>query len=340
MQPHIGQFTTYLIDLDGVVYRGDNLLPGAKEFVNWLNHNHKKYLFLTNNSYASTSQVVTKLTRLGIATDTSHVLVAAQAAITYIARCFPNAHIYVVGEQPLIDLVRANGLHVANTGSGQAQDVNTRSNQAQDVNTRSNQAQDVNTHSNQAQTIHTRNDQDQVAYIRNSQAQDANTRCGHDQDTNTHSHKVDVVLVGLDRMFDYKKLTEAVRAVRAGATFIAINRDALLPIENGLIPGCGTMTAAIEAGSGITPQVIGKPQPTLLQEAMSLLDSRPEETIMIGDGLEIDILAGKAAGTHTLLVLSGKDSRESLKSIGIVPDYVHDNLAAVLQEISNSSQAC
>lgn len=276
MLPQIGHFTTYLIDLDGVVYRGEDLISGAKEFVDWLNNNHKKYLFLTNNSFANQAQVVTKLTRLGIATDESHVLVASQAAVSNIAHRFPGAHVYVIGEQPLFDLVCANGLQVANISSNQAQIAN------------------------------------------------------------SSSQKADVVLVGLDRTFDYKKLTEAILTVRAGAAFIAINRDSLLPVENGFIAGCGTMVAAIEAGSGITPEVIGKPQPILLQEAMSLLSSQPEETVMIGDGLESDILAGKAARTHTLLVLSGKDSHESLKRASIVPDFVYPSLATVMQEISNN----
>jgi len=268
MLPQIVQFTTYLIDLDGVIYRGEELIPGAKDFVDWLNSNHKKYLFLTNNSFASEAQVVTKLTRLGIPTDMSHILGAAQAAVIHIAHRFPGAHVYVIGEQPLVDLVRANGLQIANTSS----------------------------------------------------------------------HKADVVLVGLDRSFDYKKLTEAVLAVRAGATFIAINRDSILPVEGGFIAGCGTMVAAIEAGSGVTPEVTGKPEPMLLQEAMSLLGSRPEETVMIGDGLDTDILAGKAAGTYTLLVLSGKDSHESLKKTGITPDYVYENLAAVIKQIEIDRQ--
>lgn len=275
MLPQIGQFTTYLIDLDGVVYRGEDLIPGAKEFVDWLNNNHKKYLFLTNNSFASQAQVVTKLTRLGIATDEFHVLVAAQAAVTNIAHRFPGARVYVIGEQALFDLVCANGLQVANASSDQAPAAN-----------RSRQ-------------------------------------------------KADVVLVGLDRTFDYQKLTGAILAVRSGATFIAVNRNSLLPVENGFIAGCGTIVAAIEAGSEITPEVVGKPQPILLQEAMSLLGSRPEETVMIGDGLESDILAGKAARTHTLLVLSGKDSHESLKRASIVPDFVYTSLATVMQEIAH-----
>ena len=257
-------YTTYLIDLDGVVYRGNELLPGAKEFVAWLETNHKKYLFLTNNSFASETQVLEKLARLGITTDASHVLGAGQAAVQNIARRFPGALVYVVGEQPLIDLVQEHHLRVA------------------------------------------------------------------DGSTQTAS----VVLVGLDRRFDYKKLTRAVLAVRAGAPFFAINRDALLPVAGSFVPGCGTMVAAIEAGSQVKPEVIGKPRPTLLQEAMRLLDSQPDETVMIGDGLDIDILGGKAAGTHTLLVLSGKDTRESLAKSSIKPDHVYENLAAVMKDLT------
>lgn len=256
-------FTTYLIDLDGVVYRGEELVPGAKEFISWLDATHKKYLFLTNNSFASDAQVLAKLIRLGIRVDATHVLSAAQAAVQNIARRFPAATVCVVGETPLFELVRTHGLKTADP---------------------------------QAQTA-------------------------------------DVVLVGLDRNFNYQTLTNAILAIRAGATFITINRDPLLPIAAGFIPGCGTMAAAIEAGSQVQPEVIGKPQPMLLQEAMRLLDSRPDETVMIGDGLEIDILAGKAAHTHTLLVLSGKDTSVSLARSTIKPDYVYENLAAVMREI-------
>lgn len=260
-------FTTYLIDLDGVVYRGETLVEGAQAFIAWLHATNKKYLFPTNNSFASETQVLEKLARLGIHTDASHVLGAAQAAVQNIARRFPGASVYVVGEQPLIELVQAHELRVV------------------------------------------------------------------DQDT----HKADLVLVGLDRTFNYQKLTNAILTIKAGATFITINRDPLLPVAGGYQAGCGTMAAAIEAGCGVTPEVIGKPQPGLLQEAMRLLGSTPEETVMIGDTLPVDIVAGKAAGTHTLLVLSGNDSRASLARSSIQPDYVYTNLAAVLADISQDN---
>src|SRR5579863_4790413 len=106
-------YTTYLIDLDGVIYRGNELLPGAKEFISWLETHGKKYLFLTNNSFASEEQVLEKLARLGIVSDTAHMLSAGQAAVQNIARRFPEAMVYLIGEAPLRDLLEAYKLRVA-----------------------------------------------------------------------------------------------------------------------------------------------------------------------------------------------------------------------------------
>ncbi|HLI06850.1 MAG TPA: HAD-IIA family hydrolase [Ktedonobacteraceae bacterium] len=256
-------FTTYLIDLDGVIYRGNTLLPGAKAFINWLDEHHKKYLFLTNNSFASEEEILDKLKNLGIFTDAQHMLSAGEAAVQNIARRFPGASVYLVGEQPMLNLLHAYSLNVAPLDAPGA----------------------------------------------------------------------DVVLVGLDRQFDYEKLKGAVRAVRGGAAFIAINRDPLLPVVGDLIPGCGAMVAAIEASSDRSPEVVGKPQPMLLQEAMRILHSQPEETVMIGDSLDVDIAGGIAAGTRTLLVLSGRSSRADLRTTPFKPDYVYPDIAAVVAEL-------
>ncbi len=264
MLPPLQQLTTYLIDLDGVIYRGETLIPGAKEFIQWLDDKDKKYLFLTNNSFASEQQVVDKLARLGIATNQAHVLGAAQAAVQNIAHRLPNAKVYIVGESPLSDMVRSYGLKVANPDW-------------------------------------------QVA---------------------------DAVLVGLDRSFDYKKLNDAVQALKKGAVFIAINRDPLLPIAGSLVAGCGAMVAAIEASSEVVPEIIGKPEPALLQEAMLRLQSSAAETVMIGDNLGVDIKAGIAAGTHTMLVFSGKDTPASLAKSSIQPEYIYADLAAFMQELA------
>jgi HAD superfamily hydrolase (TIGR01450 family) len=129
-------------------------------------------------------------------------------------------------------------------------------------------------------------------------------------------------------------MTHAMHAVRSGALFVTINRDPVLPIAGGFIPGCGALAAAIETASGVKPEVVGKPEPMLLQEAMHMLSSKPDETVMIGDGLQVDILAGHNAGTHTLLVLSGSSSREDLEKSSIKPDHVYEDLADLMKELT------
>src|SRR5436309_13384700 len=106
-------YIAYLIDLDGVIYRGNELLHGAKEFISWLETHHKKYLFLTNNSFATATQIRAKLERLGIATDNAHLLTAGQAAVQNIARRIPQGFVYIEGYQPLIELVRSYGMKTA-----------------------------------------------------------------------------------------------------------------------------------------------------------------------------------------------------------------------------------
>ncbi len=131
-----------------------------------------------------------------------------------------------------------------------------------------------------------------------------------------------------------RQITRNTFSVRSGALFVTINRDPVLPIAGGFIPGCGALAAAIEVASGVTPEVVGKPEPMLLKEAMHMLDSQPSETVMIGDGLQVDILAGQNAGTRTLLVLSGSSSREDLEKSTIKPDHVYENLADLMKELT------
>lgn len=142
-----------------------------------------------------------------------------------------------------------------------------------------------------------------------------------------------LVLVGLDRSFDYQKMTNAADAIREGTLFVTINRDPVLPVSGGFLPSCGSLAAALETASGVSPEVVGKPEPMLLLEAMKMLGSEPEETVMVGDGQAIDILAGQRAGTHTLLVLSGSTSREDLEQSSLKPDHVYLDLADVMKSL-------
>jgi len=124
---------------------------------------------------------------------------------------------------------------------------------------------------------------------------------------------VDFVVVGLDRKFNYEKLLRAQQAILKGAEFIATNPDSTYPTEEGLIPGAGSIVAAVERASGRKPTLIGKPQPFMLELALRLSGARREECVVVGDRLDTDILAGNRAGMVTILVLTGVTTEEEAR---------------------------
>ncbi len=128
-----------------------------------------------------------------------------------------------------------------------------------------------------------------------------------DSDIND-STNVDCVVVGIDREFSYAKLDIAQRLIRRGALFIATNRDATYPIEDGVIPGAGSIVSAVETAAGSTPVTIGKPRPVMLQLIMQQYDLQPEEIAFIGDRLDTDIVCARRAGVPALLVTTGVTS--------------------------------
>ncbi len=117
---------------------------------------------------------------------------------------------------------------------------------------------------------------------------------------------VDYVIVGLDREFTYDKLKFAQHAILSGAKFIATNTDATYPVEDGVVlPGGGSIVASIRTASGAEPVVIGKPETYALEKILEFAGTTAEESVMVGDRLETDILLGKRAGMHTVLPLTG-----------------------------------
>jgi 4-nitrophenyl phosphatase len=146
------------------------------------------------------------------------------------------------------------------------------------------------------------------------------------------------VVVGLDKTFTYEKLSMANAAIRAGARFVATNGDATLPTEQGLVPGCGSLVAAIATASGKKPTVIGKPEPLILQMALDRLGVEPSAAVMIGDRLDTDIIAGARAGMLSVLVLTGVSTREEIASAEVLPDLVFTDLNALLEALVVSDE--
>ena len=147
------------------------------------------------------------------------------------------------------------------------------------------------------------------------------------------------VVVGLDLMFDYAKLKVATAAIRGGARFVATNADATLPTELGLVPGAGSIVAAISVASGHAPEVIGKPGTPLLDASMARLGVGPAESVMIGDRLDTDILAGQRAGMLTVLVLTGVSTRAEATAALTPPDLVIDDLTSLVAELERTEEA-
>jgi 4-nitrophenyl phosphatase len=140
---------------------------------------------------------------------------------------------------------------------------------------------------------------------------------------------VAAVVVGGDRTVSHDKLKHAIRHVRRGARFIGTNPDLLVPVEDGLAPEAGVLLAAIAAGAGVRPIVVGKPEPPLLEQALRLMDSTPAATAILGDRLDTDILGGQRLGLTTILVTTGVDDAAAIRTSGITPDLVVAGLGAL-----------
>lgn len=146
--------------------------------------------------------------------------------------------------------------------------------------------------------------------------------------------EVDLVVVGFDRRVCYGDLAQAMLYLNRGAVFVGTNPDVSFPSEAGPLPGAGALIALLEAASSRRALIVGKPGAIMFEEALRRLGAKPDNTAMVGDRLETDILGAQRAGLTTILVLSGVTSQAGLDSAEIRPDYVFADihaLAAALQ---------
>jgi 4-nitrophenyl phosphatase len=146
----------------------------------------------------------------------------------------------------------------------------------------------------------------------------------------------DCVVAGIDREFNYEKMRLAQRQILRGARFIATNRDATFPVEEGVVPGSGSIIAGIATASGTEPFTIGKPAPLMLQLCVEKFGLVPEQTAMIGDRLDTDIACAHRAGLPAILVLTGVNSRADGESAisEEKPDAIFDDLPNLLRALS------
>jgi 4-nitrophenyl phosphatase len=141
------------------------------------------------------------------------------------------------------------------------------------------------------------------------------------------------VVVGMDRMITYDKLKEATLLIRSGVPMIATNPDRTFPTPEGLVPGAGSIIAALEAASDVKAFVVGKPSKEMFKVALERLGTSTSETLAVGDRLETDIAGAQAVGCKTALVLSGVTTEAAARAWQPAPDFIFSDLTELVTSL-------
>ncbi len=287
-----------LVDLDGVVYRGREPVPGVAAVLADRVARGDEVVYVTNNSMHYRADYVTRLTGMGAPVVADRIVSSARATALYLAEHEPPIRrVLVVGGRGLRRELEDVGLVV----------------------------------------VDARETAEQLAEREDEAARTG----GLPVDPFELAGRPDAVVVGLDPGLTYRTLAFAADAIRAGARFVATNRDPVYPSERGLRPGAGAIVAALEATTGVTPVSIGKPAPFLLEEAARAVGRRAADAVMIGDGLLTDLAAAHAVGARSVLMLTGVTTRAQLEELPASqrPDAVAADaaeLALVLDQLGGS----
>ena len=249
-----------LIDMDGVIYHGSELIEGADRFINALLAHDVPFLFLTNNSQRTRRDMATRLQRMGVNVGEDHVFTCAMATARFLADQKPGGTAYVIGEGGLLQALHTNGYAV-------------------------------------------------------------------------DEHEPDYVVVGEGRTITFEMMEKAVNLIRGGAKLIATNLDPNCPTAGGGIrPGCGAIVAMLETATQTQAFSVGKPSPIMMRAARKQLGLRTEQTVMLGDTMDTDILGATQMGYHTILTLTGNTKREDLAHFAYKPDRVIDSVAELADD--------
>ena len=246
----------YLIDMDGVLVRGGEMIPGADLFINQLIENKIKFLILTNNPIYTPVDLAHRLQSAGLNIKHSQIFTSAMATARFLNSQKPQGKAFVIGESGLTEALR------------------------------------------------------EVGYI-------------------LTEVDPDYVVLGETNGYNFDRITLAIRHVMSGAHFLATNLDPSGPTEHGVVPACGAMAALIEKASGKSPFFIGKPNTLMMRAAMNYLGVHSENTVMIGDRMDTDIIAGVESGMETILVLSGITREKEVSRYPYQPRQVVSSVAEI-----------
>ena len=143
----------------------------------------------------------------------------------------------------------------------------------------------------------------------------------------------DYVVLGETRTYSFEAITRAIRLIGKGARFIATNPDVTGPSPEGPLPATGAVAAMITRATGAEPYFVGKPNPMMFRSAMNQIEAHSESTIMIGDRMDTDVVAGIEAGLETVLVLSGSTAASDVSRFPFRPSRICDGIGDVIDLI-------
>lgn len=261
----INQKTAFISDMDGVIYHGNRLLPGAAEFVEWLVGNNKKFLFLTNSSERTPRELAEKLARLGIKVSEEHFYTSALATADFLARQRPGCSAFVIGEAGLYNALYEKGISMNDSSP-------------------------------------------------------------------------DYVVVGETRTYSFERIEKAVHLIAKGARLIGTNPDMTGPTEQGMVPATGALIAPIELATGKKAYFVGKPNSLMMRRAVKRLDALSRDTVIIGDRMDTDIIAGIEAEVDTVLVFSGVTTPEDLGGFAYLPKYTFKGLYELVDILNSKNK--
>ncbi len=248
----------YLIDMDGVLVRGHQPIPGAPEFIARLTQRGITFLVLTNNSIYTPRDLHVRLQHTGLDVPENCIYTSALATARFLDWQRPRGSAFVIGEAGL-----TTALH-------------------------------------------------EVGYVLTDQ-------------------QPEYVVLGETTAYSFERITKAIRLVLAGARFIATNPDVNGPTDTGIVPATGAVAALISAATGVQPYFVGKPNPLMMRTALNTIDAHSEDSAMIGDRMDTDMVAGTESGMETILVLTGVTRREDVDRYPYRPRQIVDSVADIEQ---------
>jgi NagD protein len=141
----------------------------------------------------------------------------------------------------------------------------------------------------------------------------------------------DFVVLGETRTYSFSAITKAIRLIGAGARFIATNPDATGPSSDGPLPATGSVAALITKATGRVPYFVGKPNPMMFRSALNRIQAHSENTVMVGDRMDTDVVAGIEAGLETILVLTGSTTLEDVEKYPFRPGRIMGSVAEAIE---------